>query len=103
MTVLKAKVMGECVVHARKDSAPVSANSWNGMKMYPSVLHAQKQLSMMYNLLPMQQRRMQHNSHHVSKREVRGEGVVHAGKLLAALNAYTWNVTRMGKLCMEHV
>jgi len=39
----------------------------------------------------------------VSKIEVRGEGVVHAGKLLAALNAYTWNVTRMGKLCMEHV
>ena len=45
MTVLKAKVMGECVVHARKNSAPLSANSWNVMEVGKlRVLFAQKQL-----------------------------------------------------------
>ena len=44
LAVLKAGEKGVGVVHARKDSAPLSANSWNGTKMYPSVLHAQNQL-----------------------------------------------------------
>ena len=39
MTVSKIEVRGECVVHARKNSAPLSANS-----IRYTAIHAQKQL-----------------------------------------------------------